>query len=140
MQPQNPDYRTAVEEDVFKSAHFISDLGIVLSDIGPGLCKTVLEVLPCIEYKLPNGIQKINASNKRYIVFSLSSNSEKLYFSTSTINSISTAWNSRKSQLWPAAETPVFLPIFHLLTNAGCCENSNTEAAREGSSKLGSAK
>ncbi len=48
--------------------------------------------------------------------------------------------NNRKSQLWPAAETPLFLPIFHLLTNAGCCENSNTEAAREGSSKLGSSK
>ena len=28
--------------------------------------------------------------------------------------------------MWPAAETPVFSPIFHLLTNAGCCENSNT--------------
>jgi uncharacterized protein (TIGR00369 family) len=45
MKPQNPQYREHARA-IFEKAPFAADLGIVLSDLGPGWCETVLTVAP----------------------------------------------------------------------------------------------
>ncbi len=45
METQNPRYRQKVEE-IFSRAAFISDVGIKVSDVGPGWCETTLNILP----------------------------------------------------------------------------------------------
>ena len=43
--PANPDYREAVRRG-FDRAAFVSDVGIVLLDCGPGWCETTLRIEP----------------------------------------------------------------------------------------------
>ena len=45
MKTQNPHYREQVRA-IFDKAPFIADLGIILSDLGPGWCESVLAVAP----------------------------------------------------------------------------------------------
>ena len=45
MKTQNPHYRDQVRA-IFDMAPFITDLGLVLSDLGPGWCESVLVVAP----------------------------------------------------------------------------------------------
>ncbi|HSL99004.1 MAG TPA: PaaI family thioesterase [Candidatus Limnocylindria bacterium] len=45
MKPRTPDFPGKVRE-IFQRAAFIEDLGIGLSDLGPGWCESALEVLP----------------------------------------------------------------------------------------------
>ncbi len=45
MKTQNPDFREHARA-IFRDAPFIADLGLVLSDLGPGWCETVLPVAP----------------------------------------------------------------------------------------------
>ena len=45
MQTQNPNFRRKVQE-IFDRAAFIEEVGIKVSDIGPGWCETTLEVRP----------------------------------------------------------------------------------------------
>lgn len=45
MKTQNPDFREAARA-IFHTAPFITDLGLVLSDFGPGWCESVLPVAP----------------------------------------------------------------------------------------------
>ncbi|MDD5171219.1 MAG: PaaI family thioesterase [Syntrophales bacterium] len=45
MKTRNPHYRDQVRA-IFDKAPFITDLGLVLSDLGPGWCESVLTVLP----------------------------------------------------------------------------------------------
>ena len=45
MKTRNPHYREQVRA-IFDKAPFIADLGLVLSDLGPGWCETVLSVVP----------------------------------------------------------------------------------------------
>lgn len=45
MEPQNPNFRENVRW-IFETAPFIGDLGLALSDLGPGWCETVLAVAP----------------------------------------------------------------------------------------------
>ncbi|MBI5904621.1 MAG: hotdog fold thioesterase [Deltaproteobacteria bacterium] len=45
MKPQNPDYRELAKA-LFDKAPFIAELGLQLSDLGPGWCETVLPVAP----------------------------------------------------------------------------------------------
>jgi hypothetical protein len=47
MQPCNSEYREQVAA-IFQNAHFIQDLGLTLSDLGPGWCESRLAVsAPC---------------------------------------------------------------------------------------------
>ncbi len=45
MTPPAPDFRENVRE-IFNRASFIRELGVVLSDLGPGWCESVLPVAP----------------------------------------------------------------------------------------------
>lgn len=45
MKTQNPDFREAAR-GIFHKAPFIADLGLVLAELGPGWCETVLQVAP----------------------------------------------------------------------------------------------
>ncbi len=45
MNPQNPDYRSALAA-IFDQAAFVADIGIRLRDVGPGWCETALDLLP----------------------------------------------------------------------------------------------
>ncbi|HYY55872.1 MAG TPA: PaaI family thioesterase [Pyrinomonadaceae bacterium] len=45
METLNPDFRRKVQE-IFDRAAFIKDVGIKVSEIGPGWCETTLDVLP----------------------------------------------------------------------------------------------
>jgi len=45
LQTQNPNFRRKVQE-IFDRAAFIEEVGIKVSDIGPGWCETTLEVRP----------------------------------------------------------------------------------------------
>lgn len=45
MNPQNPDFRDHARA-IFEEAPFIADLGLVLGDLGPGWCETVLPLAP----------------------------------------------------------------------------------------------
>jgi uncharacterized protein (TIGR00369 family) len=45
LQTQNPSFRRKVQE-IFDRAAFIEEVGIKVSDIGPGWCETTLEVGP----------------------------------------------------------------------------------------------
>lgn len=45
MQTQNPNFRRKVQE-IFERAAFIAEIGIKVSDIGPGWCETTLEIEP----------------------------------------------------------------------------------------------
>ncbi len=45
MKPRTPDFAGKVRE-IFHQAAFIDDLGIGLSDLGPGWCESTLEVTP----------------------------------------------------------------------------------------------
>ena len=45
MKTQNPHYRDQVRA-IFSQAPFIEDLGLVLSDLGPGWCETTLTLAP----------------------------------------------------------------------------------------------
>jgi uncharacterized protein (TIGR00369 family) len=45
MKTQNPGFREAARA-IFHKAPFITDLGLILADLGPGWCETVLPVAP----------------------------------------------------------------------------------------------
>jgi len=45
MKVQNPHYREQVRS-IFDNAPFIDELGLVLSDLGPGWCESTIEVKP----------------------------------------------------------------------------------------------
>ncbi len=45
MQSPNPHYREAVEQG-FREAAFLTDLGIILADCGPGWCESILRIEP----------------------------------------------------------------------------------------------
>jgi uncharacterized protein (TIGR00369 family) len=45
IEPRNPDFEAKVR-DVMTRAAFVTDVGIVLTGIGPGWCETELAVLP----------------------------------------------------------------------------------------------
>ncbi len=45
MKPRNPDFARAVRA-IFEGAAFIQDLGVSLSDLGPGWCETQLALEP----------------------------------------------------------------------------------------------
>ncbi len=45
MKPQNPQYREHARA-IFEKAPFAADLGLVLSDLGPGWCETFIDILP----------------------------------------------------------------------------------------------
>jgi uncharacterized protein (TIGR00369 family) len=45
LKSPNPNYRTAVEA-AFREAAFVSDIGITLTDYGPGWCESALRIAP----------------------------------------------------------------------------------------------
>jgi uncharacterized protein (TIGR00369 family) len=45
MKTRNPDYKSCVEA-MFTNAPFIADMGIRLTSVAPGICETMLDILP----------------------------------------------------------------------------------------------
>lgn len=45
MKPKNPNFREQVRW-IFEAAPYISDLGLELSDLGPGWCESTLDIAP----------------------------------------------------------------------------------------------
>ena len=45
LEPENPDYQTRVR-DIFDRAAFVKEIGVQLSDVGPGWCEATLLLEP----------------------------------------------------------------------------------------------